>query len=100
MVKNIVSHKYPQRIIKFKKMVNEVWFKTVNQKNQKRISLANYSLKKNESDLWLSNDSERWEKFQEEFQGEFEDKIQLIGKIRGKKREYEVFYLLQDDYFL
>lgn len=100
MVKKIVSHKYPKRISKFKKMVNEVWSKTANKKSQKRISFANYSLKNNESALWLVNDPERWDRFQEEFQGEFEDKIQLIDKIRGKKKEYEVFYLLQDDYFL
>lgn len=100
MVKNIVSHKYPQRIIKFKKMVTEARSKTTHKKDPYRIFLAKYSPDDNESPLWLSGDTERWEKFQEDFQEEFEDKMDLMKKIRGKKKQNEVFYLLEEGYFI
>ncbi|HHT18655.1 MAG: hypothetical protein QM396_05580 [Euryarchaeota archaeon] len=99
MVKKIVSHKYPKRISKFKKVVNEVWSNTDKQKHSQRIFLSKYSSNNNESNLWLTKDPERWEKFQKDFQMEFEGKIQLMDKIRDKKKENETFYLLQAGYF-
>ncbi len=80
--------------------MNEVWSNTANQKDSQRIFFSKYSLKNNESSLWSSKDPERWEKFQEDFQSEFEDKIQLLDKIRDKKKENKIFYLLQEGYFI
>lgn len=95
MVKNIISHKYPQRKNKFKKMVTEVWSQGLFNKKSRQILSLKHSTNSNESTKWFSKDPERWNNFQKEYQGEFDEKIKLLDEIKHKKKDNEVFYLIE-----
>jgi len=56
------------------------------------MALLKYSTKDNESTNWLSQNPERWKKFQKGYQDEFEDKIKLMDEIRDKKKGNEPLY--------
>jgi uncharacterized protein YeaO (DUF488 family) len=100
MVKNIVSNQYPQRKSKFKKMVDRVRSKGLSGKKSKQLTWLNYSAKSNPMANWVFKDPERWNRFQKEFQGEFKEKMKLLDEIRDKKKENEVFYLIQLEDFI
>lgn len=100
MVKNIVSQKYPQRKNSFKKMVNEFRSQWRYNKKPQQILLTKYSSESNESVRWFSKNPERWKKFQKEYQVEFKEKLELLDKIRDRKKENEVFYLIQAEDFI
>jgi|GEM_PF-1084893 len=88
------SHHFPQRKNKFKKMVGQIWSRggsSSSNKKPQKMPLLRYA-KDNESGNWLSEDPKRWNKFQEEYQDEFEDKIKLMDEIRDKKKGNEALY--------
>ncbi|MBI5460509.1 hypothetical protein [Methanobacterium sp.] len=86
------SHHFPQRKNKFKKMVGRIWSRGRSSSNKKpqKMPLLRYT-KENEGN-WLSEDPKRWNKFQEEYRDEFEDKIKLMDEIRDKKKGNEALY--------
>jgi len=88
MVKNIGSYQYPQRKSKFKKMVDQFRSKRSTKKLQK-IQWLKFSQKNSTTPNWFFKDPERWNKFQDEYQDEFEEKIKLMDEIRDKKKETE-----------
>ncbi|BDZ71088.1 hypothetical protein [Methanobacterium petrolearium] len=94
MVKNILSHNYPQRKNKFKKMVAELWSQTTCNKKSRQILLIKGSAKNNESASWLSQNPQRWNKFQNDYKEEFEEKINLLRELKHKKKDNQVFYLI------
>jgi len=92
MVRTTGSHQFPQRKNKFKKIVGQIWSRrgsNPSSKKPQKMALLKYSAKDNESTNWLSKNSERWKKFQKEYQDEFEDKIKLMDEIRDKKKGNE-----------
>lgn len=100
MVKNIVSNQYPQRKNKFKKMVDRVRSTGLSGKKVKQLTWLTYSAKSHPMVNWVFEDPERWNKFQNEFQGEFKEKMKLLDEIRDKKKENEVFYLIEPEDFI
>jgi hypothetical protein len=88
MVNTTGSHHFPQRKNKFKKMAGQIWSRGSGGSNKKPLilPLLRYAVD-HESGNWLSKDPKRWNKFQEEYQDEFEDKIKLMDEIRVEKRQ-------------
>lgn len=95
MVKNIFSHKYPQRKNKFKKMVAELWSQRTLNKKSRQMLIIKGSARTNESVSWLSQNPERWNRFQNEYKEEFEVKIKILNELKHKKRDNQVFYLIE-----
>lgn len=100
MVKNIVSNQYPHRKSKFKKMVDGVRSRGLSDRTSKQLTWLVYSAENNPMANWFFKDPERWKKFQNQFQGEFTEKMKLLNEIRGKKKENEVFYLIGPEDFI
>ncbi|KAF5080995.1 hypothetical protein DSECCO2_113380 [anaerobic digester metagenome] len=90
------SHHFPQRKNKFKEMVGKICSSGASNKSSKESkgALLTSSIQTRESANWLSKNPKRWNNFQNQYQNEFDEKIKLMGEIRGKKKDNEVIQSL------
>jgi len=91
------SHHFPQRKNKFKKMVGKICSRKGSQKSSKdskELILLTPSIKMNEPTNCLSKNPKRWEKFQKQYQPEFDEKIKLMDEIRDRKKDNDVIHSL------
>ncbi len=55
--------------------------------DQSKLGLWLEDIEKSEVEDWSLQDPERWNKFKNRYMDEFEDKIQVIDDIMGKKKD-------------
>jgi len=89
MVGDIDTKKYPVRKYNFKNLMDELCSQGGSCKGANLCSLLEDSSSDEDGIHILFKDPERWGKFQSDYQGEFEDKIKLMDKIRDRKKENE-----------